>query len=309
MTRAEQAFYDAIRRKMATVQPDVARSLLRGFRLLRESLDDAALARLLEEQGAQGLVDALLSDDVFQRAFLPLRVQLRQTAGDGFEAAIRFLPAGGKIDGQLAVAFDVLDPIVLEAVRALDSRVIRGLAEETRETVRAFVEDGLREGIGPRTIAKGLRSVVGLAPNQEQAVRNYRKALDGTGGSPTDYALRDKRYDRLTMTPVRIDAAVNAYRRRFIAWNAETNARTATNDSFKLGQDLAWKDAQAKGIVTGPVQKTWIGVMDARERPEHVAMQGETVPIDSAFSNGEMVPGESTYNCRCISRYTLAKAA
>jgi SPP1 gp7 family putative phage head morphogenesis protein len=43
--------------------------------------------------------------------------------------------------------------------------------------------------------------------------------------------------------------------------------------------------------------KTWFGVMDDRERDEHVALEGETVGIDENFSNGLQYPSEP--NCRC----------
>jgi uncharacterized protein with gpF-like domain len=43
--------------------------------------------------------------------------------------------------------------------------------------------------------------------------------------------------------------------------------------------------------------KTWFGVMDERERDEHVALEGETVGIDENFSNG--IPYPSEPNCRC----------
>jgi hypothetical protein len=49
--------------------------------------------------------------------------------------------------------------------------------------------------------------------------------------------------------------------------NAETNARTATVDSLKLGQQLTWQDAADKGIVDlALLDKTWVTVGDDRVR-------------------------------------------
>lgn len=45
--------------------------------------------------------------------------------------------------------------------------------------------------------------------------------------------------------------------------------------------------------------KTWFGVMDEKERDEHVEMEGETVGVDEPFSNGLQYPSEP--NCRCHS--------
>jgi len=44
-------------------------------------------------------------------------------------------------------------------------------------------------------------------------------------------------------------------------------------------------------------KKSWLTAGDERVRPEHAAMDGETVGLDEAFSNGLMYPSEP--NCRC----------
>ncbi len=45
------------------------------------------------------------------------------------------------------------------------------------------------------------------------------------------------------------------------------------------------------------------------KRDEHVPMNGETVPYDQPYSNGQMIPGEGDYNCGCLSRYHLQRVA
>jgi SPP1 gp7 family putative phage head morphogenesis protein len=50
--------------------------------------------------------------------------------------------------------------------------------------------------------------------------------------------------------------------------------------------------------------KTWQATRDARTRPEHAAMHGETVTVDETFSNGEDAPGEP--NCRCTLLFELS---
>ena len=51
--------------------------------------------------------------------------------------------------------------------------------------------------------------------------------------------------------------------------------------------------------------KTWV-VTSSNPRPSHARMSGETVPIDSRFSNGADWPGDSSAlgaadvaNCKC----------
>jgi hypothetical protein len=125
------------------------------------------------------------------------------------------------------------------------------------------------------------------------------------------YKLRDKRL-KVTeaMTPAQIDKAVDAYRKKFIAWHSDTVARTATLDALKKGQALAWQDAVDRGIVSGDrLFKVWITVGDDRVRDEHAAVNGESVPYNATYSTGEFTPGSSTFNCRCLSRYVQRASA
>jgi hypothetical protein len=76
---------------------------------------------------------------------------------------------------------------------------------------------------------------------------------------------------------------------------ARTEAGSAANAAAKDGYRAGGADA-----------KSWLPVPpDGRNRPEHLAMDGETVPIDQVFSNGLSFPGdpqgdaEEICNCRC----------
>lgn len=74
-------------------------------------------------------------------------------------------------------------------------------------------------------------------------------------------------------------------------------ARTEAN---KAANGASWTQAQNSGVVK---TKTWLATMDDRTRPEHLAMNGETVPVDEAFSNGSMFPDD--IQCRCTLTYGI----
>lgn len=77
-------------------------------------------------------------------------------------------------------------------------------------------------------------------------------------------------------------------------------ARTETTTVYNGAPTQSLK---ALSNSTGRVfTKTWSGVLDDRERDEHVAMEGETVGIDEKFSNGLDFPSEP--NCRCTVTYS-----
>jgi hypothetical protein len=304
-------FWLRVNRRAATLEPDVISALLKALERLRAHLDTPAVARLVAANDVDGVIRLALSDQTMDAAFAPLRAAMQQVTASGVGYFAKDVPGGA-----LGIAFDVLAPTVVPAIRAIDTKVIGGLKTEIRETVRAFIENGLRDGVSPSKTARTIRQVVGIGPTQEQIVRNLRAELET--GKFADAARRkmlDRRFklanlDKLSAADraKRIDLIVSAYRKRYLALNAETVAHTATLDSFKLGQQLAWQSAVDRGIVDGGrLTKTWHGVLDSRERPEHVVMEGERVPFNGRYSNGEFTPGDSTYGCRCLSVFRVIR--
>lgn len=83
-------------------------------------------------------------------------------------------------------------------------------------------------------------------------------------------------------------------------WRAERIARTETGSAFSAAHQLTAEQMAAETGVQ--LVKTWHATQDSRTRDEHAAMDGETVGIDEAFSNGLMQPGEP--NCRCVVTYS-----
>jgi hypothetical protein len=313
VTAAERALWQKVQRRARDVSPELAAAMLRAFARLRDSMSEAELSRAIALGFAERIFAEILTHAVLDVAFQPVRQRLRETIVRGVPYYAKGLP--GKVGGEVSIGFDTLSPKVVEAIRALETRVITTLQEDIRAMVRQVVERGLIAGAAPKTIARELRAVIGLAPNQEQAVENFRLALRGENphASPTDYKLRDKRFDRTVaqgnLTEAQVEKMTAAYRKRWIAHNADTNARTASLDAQKLANRLSWQESIDRGFVDGSrLEKTWRGVMDDRERPEHIAMEGETVPFALPYSNGEDVPGASTFNCRCVSIYKVRAA-
>lgn len=79
-------------------------------------------------------------------------------------------------------------------------------------------------------------------------------------------------------------------------------ARTCTTSAENLGRINSYQRAIGMGI---EVQKEWVATLDRRTRTSHRALDGEVKPIEEAFSNGLMYPGDpdgvggEVYNCRC----------
>ncbi len=82
-------------------------------------------------------------------------------------------------------------------------------------------------------------------------------------------------------------------------YRAQMISRTETITASNQGSLEAYRQS---GVVE---KKTWLTAGDERVRPEHAAMNGETVGLEKTFSNGLMVPGEP--NCRCTITAVLKK--
>lgn len=319
MTAAERALFNRIQQRASALDPELAAAILKAFARIRDSMSEADIVKALQLGGTDRLFQEILSQAVMDVAFQPVRDRTRTQYLNAVKYAAREIP---KVTGQVGFAFDFLNPAVIQAIRQLETKVITDLQSDVRQTVTLAAEDGLARGVNPREVAQTIKSVVGLGPKQWEQVSNFRQALEAVGSpdgrNPLDYAARDKRLDPLIkrlqaagepLSPERIDKAVTAYTKKRVALNAETVARTTALDAQKAGQRTSWDTAADQGIVDrSRLRKRWIGIMDDRERPEHVAMEGEEAAFDEPYSNGEMIPGESTYNCRCLSRYFQAPA-
>jgi hypothetical protein len=90
---------------------------------------------------------------------------------------------------------------------------------------------------------------------------------------------------------------------------AVTIARTETVGAMNAGE---YASALQSGVLRS---KTWLSQGDGRVRDSHRAVNGETVDIRAAFSNGlqhphaEGAPAREVVNCRCTVLYSHEEAA
>jgi hypothetical protein len=315
MTPQEKKFWQTVHNRSGTLSAELLRAFFLTFAALRDAMGEDALARAIALGGAERVYEQVLQEAVRMAAYQVIRDRLRAGIIDGVKYYGRTVPVP-PVFGTLRIGFDVLSPTMIEAVRTLETRVITRLETDTRATFVQVVERGIRDGVSPKATARLVRSTLGLAPNQETAIANFEKALRGTNpnASPTDYALRDRRFDKLLakgeLSEAQIDKMVSVYRKRMIAHSAEVQTRTAALDAQRLAQRLSWEDAISKGIIDRDrLMKQRVGVADERERPEHVAINDQVRHFDAPYSNGEVVSGDLSWQCRCLDRYFVQRAA
>jgi hypothetical protein len=319
MTPQQRRALDRLQRQARTLAPELVAAILAAFKLIRERMPMAEVERLIRAGRITEVVNAAAPADLIERALNPSTQALTQGVLRSARQTIPLLPARAR---DIIVGFNELNPNIIDAIRALDTATIRTLVPEMQTAIRQSVEAGIRDGINPRAMARELRETIGLAPNQSEAVRNFRRKLEGGPRAAVykdalDSPLRDRRFDSVVrramangekLTPAQIDRMVSAYQRRFIARNAETHARTAALDAQKVGQQLAWEESKASGALgDAEVIAVWVTNLDGRERPEHNAANGITRPLDGVYSTGQSYPGEGEWNCRCSEIFRVVK--
>jgi hypothetical protein len=245
-----------------------------------------------------------------------------------------YVQAGRKaakwLDDQVAdklIRFDVTNHAAVKRAQANQLELVQGLQTETREILRNVITDGQRQGLNPRTIARDIRDSIGLTPNQEQHVRNYRRALErGDYGNAMGRQLHDDRANsrlrRLgreggSLTEQQIDTMTEKYRKAYIQHRAEVIARTESARNVHAGIDDSFQQAIERGDVeAGQLVKEWIaGPRTKDARPDHHAMNGTEVKLSEPFvfpdGTRKMWPGDGKggaahdANCRCTVATTM----
>lgn len=319
MTESQRATLDRARTRIARLQPDVIAAVLAMFRSIAIAVTEAELVRFIAAGGVERVVQAVLTDALIERATLPVRLSLREAVATAFRWNVPYLPKGGKINGRVSVFFDHLNPRVLDALQSLETPIVTTLAEDVRATAVQVIARGLEHGQSHATIARAVRSAIGLSPRGEAAVTNFARMLREGDRTALSRVLRDRRFDQALeralgpdgngVTAAQVETMTSAYRRGVAASEAENVSRAATHSAYKTAQLESWQSAIERGIVPqGVVRKRWLH-LDAQPdpRPHHAAMQGETVPIDAPYSNGDTFAGENDpWNCRCLDIYSVA---
>ena len=227
------------------------------------------------------------------------------------------------------VRFDQTDPAVIQAARQNQLEWVRDMTVETRQTVRQVIYDGTVRSANPREIARDIRDSIGLAPQQEVAVRSYRRALEQQdyanaldrqlSSGHSDRTIAAAQDARRALSADQIDTAVERYRQNQVNYRAETIARTETLRNVHAGVTAAYDQAIARGdLDADQLEKEWIHAGGGRfSRPEHVALDGTMVGWGEAFDVGGarmQHPGdpaggaENTANCRCTFATTVKAA-
>ena len=304
--------------------------ILRQYERRIRDLFLIAIDEYLDEMTTSKIMDLLSSGQIRQALEKATQVAAATAnASQGaFLAAAEATAAYIQAGSIMTVGFDQTNARALHILQKNKLEFIQGFTDQQfRATNRALV-DGMRDGVGPRTMARNFRQSIGLTEKQYQAVDNYRKLLQRIGWEDVpkrdqrealSRALRDKRHDRRILRSIRgeekipaaqIEKMVARYHQNSIKRRAETIARTEALSGVHGGQEAAMDDAIGNGAVDRQdiIQK-WNTAMDGRQRDAHAELHGTSVPWGDPWVNeiGPIhYPGDRSadvgniINCRCV---------
>lgn len=233
------------------------------------------------------------------------------------------------------LTFDESNERAVHALRQSRIEDIAEVSQGARDTVRSVISDGLTRGANPLEVARDVKWTIGLTDAQAQYVLNFRAELQrGDWAAARSRALADGRWDRTfdrladgrgpPLTQAQQDAMVNRYSDNWVAFRAETIARTEGLRAAHVGQHMMYEQAIESGKVDGEdLTRQWLhGPRRKHSRDGHVAMHKQTRPWGEAFLNpvtGKtlMHPGDpeaplsETANCTCAEtiRYVATRGA
>lgn len=252
--------------------------------------------------------------------------------------------AGGQAIAAVAPSFAVNFGFDGRAVRAeawARSHVgglVTNIVDEQLDLLRETIGDQLSEGVNPRTIAvriagptvNGNRQggFIGLSRAQAGYLANARRELAELDAGYFQRTLRDRRYDGIVRKAITagkplaqadIDRISARYSDRMLKHRADTIARTESITALRAGRREGIQQAiEAGAINPDAVKREWDATGDSRTRPDHQAMNGQSVDgMDTPYvlPDGSRMrfPGDTelgasasqTIQCRCWENFIV----
>lgn len=305
-------------------EPKLRKALLAAFEAMRGRVPSGLIQRRLEGSGVEGVMGLLntIEDDLG-----PVRDELRNALTESGRMTVAAMPNGAVIN--TAFQFDLINSSTVDYVRQYELNLIRSISENTREAVRTGLIRDVISGRNPVDTARNFRANLGLTARQEQAVANYRKALEELDSTALKRKLRDARSDKTVLRAIKtdtrlstkqIDSLTSRYRERFIKYRSKVIARTESMRAVTVGQRVSIQQMLQSGAIDGQkVKRFWVYTTDLRTRVNHRLIPGmnpEGVPLDGyyttpdgplAFPRDPNGSAENTIQCRCAERFQLVE--
>jgi hypothetical protein len=302
----------AINRLLSKYEPDLARGFMEGVKRIQSEV----VLKDVAEKIAAGDIAAVMAIIGPVQIGTSFGAMLNTTLGAYFDSGDM-----AARDTSVSVWFNHANPTAAASWQRYQQAKITQLTDEAKETINQIMRRALAEGRNPMDTARTIRDSIGLTAQQEQAVDNYRTALQQRMSNALERKLRDRRFDSTVrraiandkaLSPEQIDRFVARYQARQLQHRAQTIARTESTRAINAGQQAYIETAVKDGVVRREqVRRFWVVTRDERTRRAHAAiprLNPDGVGLDEPFKTPLgplMYPGdtagspENVINCRC----------
>ncbi len=203
----------------------------------------------------------------------------------------------------IVATFTLDNPYSIAWIPAYAAEQVTLVSDATKEAIAEIVERGFIEGNPPREMAREIRDMIGLLPQQARSLANYRAGLVAAGESPA-----------------RVAKLVERRHQQMLTDRAEMIARTETIDAHANGALQSWRTARDRGFIPMGTRKVW-SAATASERtcPICQALHGKVIELDGEFSavyqmSPESAPKSITKmaptahpRCRCAMKLEIVR--
>jgi SPP1 gp7 family putative phage head morphogenesis protein len=265
----------------APLNPDeqrVERAVRTGISEARARVNSARLLRAIELRSADEIVASVPIEPI-QGIFNPIDTVFRdRMVWSAEQAADSF---------NTRRAFTVVDPEVIRYAGLQAGSLINRMTVEQLAALRGAIVDAVAGQFTVDDTAKIIRSSIGLT-------ERYRKAVEKNYFNVKAAAILAGRTERMASDLA--ERTASRYADRLVRSRARTIARTEINTAQNYGKQIGWEASFAEGTMAFDTMKEWRISSGACE--VCIPLNGETVPVMSAFSSGDLMPPLHP-NCRC----------
>lgn len=338
MARQPTAQTRRVREAIRKLEPELRKAFERTIQQAAGSVDQAVLARLLEAGEIERAVELLR---INRAIMFPFDDAIRAVYITGGTMVAADLPRG--LAGRFA--FDGRHVRAEAWVRDHVGTLIQGIEQESIETTRRVIREGLEAGRSHRAVAReitgrkvGTRRVggyLGLTSEQTDHVLRARAILSDpeqireyfvkdrkTGRMKPRYKLSDRRFDGLIKRAIKdgkalsgadLDRVMEAHRAKALGYRGRVIARHEAHTALAAGREEAFTQMLDNPEVE-MVTVRWQHNLSQEPRPDHLAMNGTVIELGQTFDFADASMkhphdpaggARHSIGCRCIAVYRV----
>lgn len=285
----------------------------RAVERARRAMDVTTLAQAVEDDRVDEVVSPVLAVMVSELMDGLSSALLTVVDAAGTSAArSSFRSSSGLRVAKVTVSFDRSSSQATAFAKRHAAELVTDISADTRRSISKVVTRGVQEGRTPDSIARELRSVIGLSSRDEDAVANLRRELRAKPGALIRRSGIKVRVPARGFSDKRINELSKKYADSLLRKRADTIARTETIRASNEGQRLLWRQARSEGLIGDNARRKWIVTKDDRlDKTVCRPMSGQKVGIDDFFvlPDGSQVMSPPAHaRCRCAQVLTFARA-